>query len=763
MELDAPFLRTRVARRILLFFVVGALLPVALLGVVTYPWVSAQLTAQGRDSLEQASKALGMGVYERLQILRTGLDALAPRLGDASEAPVDTTLPLLVQLEESVRGIVVVGEGGTTRRVLADVGDLPALDAGQREHLRSGKTLLTRTPGASGRARVLLAHPAAGGGAGGAVVWAELDVDAFFGRIAEARPGATELCVLDEAFEPLYCTASGASALESNLGAVRRSARGVEGSVAASPGPVRTALEALLPGGGPRNVAGRSSFEWHDGDEGHLAGEWSIFLRADFGAPSWSVLLSEPKETVLGPVAFFRQVFPPALLLSLLLALLASNVQIRKSLVPLERLREGTRRIAARDFERPVTVDSGDEFEDLAHSFNAMAKRLKSQFEALTTMNEIDRAVLSALDPEAIVSTVLRRIGEIVPCDGVAVTLLEERGAASARTYLPAEAEEGDPRPAGVSLSEEEVRDLAEHPEWTVVEGRPSWLEIPPLRESGLATWVVFPIFVKEEPAGAIALGYEGDPRLEAEDRTETRQLADQVSVALSNAGLVEELDQLTWGALVALARVIDAKSPWTAGHSERVTRLCVAIGRQMGRDGEELELLRRGAILHDIGKVAVPGEILDKPGPLNEEEWRVVRSHTEVGTRILEPISQYADVLPLVGQHHERLDGSGYPRGLRDGEIHWGARILAVADVFDAVTSDRPYRAAVDPAEGMRVIRKDAGVRFDADVVRAFERAAEELPLDRWGERGGGPEERTDRSPVSGIGGSGAILREIT
>jgi putative nucleotidyltransferase with HDIG domain len=182
-----------------------------------------------------------------------------------------------------------------------------------------------------------------------------------------------------------------------------------------------------------------------------------------------------------------------------------------------------------------------------------------------------------------------------------------------------------------------------------------------------------------------------------------------------------KKLDRLNWGTLTALARAIDAKSPWTAGHSERVTQLALEMGQHLGFTQESLDLLNRAGLLHDIGKIATPAEILDKPGRLTDEERRIICQHPEKGERILEPIEDFAAIVPIAMQHHERFDGKGYPAGLAGEEITLGARILAVADVFDAVTSERPYRKGMPFEKAIGIIKEGAGTQFDPKIVEVF------------------------------------------
>lgn len=172
-----------------------------------------------------------------------------------------------------------------------------------------------------------------------------------------------------------------------------------------------------------------------------------------------------------------------------------------------------------------------------------------------------------------------------------------------------------------------------------------------------------------------------------------------------------------------AFADVVDAKSPFTANHSSRVMFYADMIAEELDLGGEHRRWLRRAALLHDIGKLAVSNQILDKPEKLDDREWQVVRSHPWHSERILERVSAFADIAPIAGAHHERLDGKGYPYGLADDAICLEVRILTVADVFDALAAERPYRAAMPVAQALAILRKGIGTAFDAGCVEALER----------------------------------------
>ena len=190
---------------------------------------------------------------------------------------------------------------------------------------------------------------------------------------------------------------------------------------------------------------------------------------------------------------------------------------------------------------------------------------------------------------------------------------------------------------------------------------------------------------------------------------------------------LIDALEQLNWGALSALARTIDAKSEWTAGHSERVTALALRIARAMQLPEHELRVMHRGGLLHDIGKIGTPLEILDKPAKLEPHEMAIMREHVQTGVRILEPVAAFAESLPIVAQHHEWYNGAGYPAGLAGEEISLHARIFAVADCYDALVSDRPYRAGLAKARVVKMLAEKSGTQFDPQVIEVFLRLCTE------------------------------------
>jgi putative nucleotidyltransferase with HDIG domain len=192
----------------------------------------------------------------------------------------------------------------------------------------------------------------------------------------------------------------------------------------------------------------------------------------------------------------------------------------------------------------------------------------------------------------------------------------------------------------------------------------------------------------------------------------------------------IRSMETANENTLVALASALDAREHGTAHHSRRVVEYTLRLAAEMGlKEPNALAVIGKGALLHDVGKIGVPDNVLLKPGPLAPGEWETMRGHPEAGCRMLQKIEFLREPAEIVLCHHERYDGTGYPRGLKAGEIPLGARIFAVVDVYDALTTTRPYRDAGTHAAALRFLHSGAGTQFDPAVVAAFER----VPAAEW------------------------------
>jgi putative nucleotidyltransferase with HDIG domain len=212
------------------------------------------------------------------------------------------------------------------------------------------------------------------------------------------------------------------------------------------------------------------------------------------------------------------------------------------------------------------------------------------------------------------------------------------------------------------------------------------------------------------------------------------------------NVELYRQQSDLLAGIVRALTSAIDAKDPYTCGHSDRVARVAVRLAEELGCDAKTLNMLYLAGLLHDIGKIGVDDNVLRKAGELSNEEYKHIKQHVQIGHRILNDLAKLEDILPVVLHHHEAWDGGGYPHRLESDRIPLPARIVAVADAFDAMSSNRPYRQGMPDETVDRILRAGAGQQWDPQVIDAYFRAREDIR--RICQETGRREERIDAAP---------------
>ncbi len=506
------FLRSPLARRILLLFIACAVVPLIGFGVYSLQQVLVTLDEQARDRLQQETKTVGQGILARLELMDSELQLAetAVRTGGWSSSS-DAARTLLGDHFTSV--VLAPGAGpGPARLLLGDGIDTTELEPDELQHVASGNTLVLAVEEDDPlRARVFMVRMVDPPGAGVSLMWAEIDSDYLWniGRHTTLPPG-TDLCVLQ-----------GSEQLP--LGRARAIVRS-----AIIPEHFGSVVDRQL--GSKRNM----TFEWSQESTSYLAGAYTMSVKSRYGADLWTVVLSRDRSAVLEPVARVRRTLSLLVLATLWVVLLASVSQIRRSLGPLQELREGTRRIAQRDFSNPVVVESHDEFEELAAAFNAMSERLARQFDALSTMETVARRALESVDESVVLREILPAVRRLIGCRRVRV-LTPADDLREMRSFTIGES---DTTPGAVRESSVPADELPELE--TLRRGR-SVVEAANEGAGGQAR-ILQPLMAGDELIGVLELidvGPSPDPPAPGL----AGELAEQLAIALHQARLRRTLD----------------------------------------------------------------------------------------------------------------------------------------------------------------------------------------------------------------------------
>jgi len=258
-----------------------------------------------------------------------------------------------------------------------------------------------------------------------------------------------------------------------------------------------------------------------------------------------------------------------------------------------------------------------------------------------------------------------------------------------------------------------------------VIKTRRPWLG--PVEVAGAserAPAISIPLRHRDKVVGVLSLARNpGESPYTQEDVQLLSVFGAQIAIALENARAYRELREVSIGTITALVTAVEARDPYTKGHSERVAKYSASVARQIGLPPGQVEDLRVAGLLHDIGKIGISDLILNKKGSLTRDEYEVVKEHPRIGARIVEEIKPLQRIVPLIYHHHERYDGSGYPDGLAGNDIPLGARILAVADAFEAMTSRRAYRSNLGIERSLELLEAGAGGQLDPQLVGVFKR----------------------------------------
>lgn len=340
----------------------------------------------------------------------------------------------------------------------------------------------------------------------------------------------------------------------------------------------------------------------------------------------------------------------------------------------------------------------------------------------IISLYKLSEAISSSLSLEEVLSSVIEIIFKEVSPDAIQILWLEEeRGFVELRSAFR---EEDEKRPLG-DLDLDVVIDTFNKDNYILTHGnniKNFFVQVP----EQLVSFVSIPLKSRKKVMGILnGFRFLKGRRFSEGERKLLNIIAERVATAIENARLYRNIQESFRQTIQALARALEAMDKYTAGHSDRVTEYARITAQQLGLPPNEIELIKQAGLMHDIGKLGCHTN-LNKPGRLTEEEYEIFKKHPEYGKQILEPIPFLHPLIPGVYLHHERWDGNGYPLGLKGKEIPLMARILAVADAYDAMTSDRAYRKALKHSIALGELKRCSGTQFDPEAVEAFLEAIE-------------------------------------
>ncbi|MGB4068784.1 MAG: ATP-binding protein, partial [Nitrospira sp.] len=515
-----PFLHSRIARRILGLFVLCALVPTSILGWVSYRQVTEQLIVQTSARLKQESKSQGMVLYSHLLTLTADLDRIASELPQTGIVREDTTITAPVkELGRRFQEIRLLAASDPSRRHLT-----PA----QVAHLQEGKALLEIQAIPDRDPRLTLTRIVNPSRWEAGLLTAQINETSLWStQVKDTLPGDTDLIVEDGQRQSLYST---------------------------FPQPV------TLPDLRRHDVAAPmgEGIRWRFGRQEYVAGAWTMPLQHTFLVEPWVIVLNQTRESALAPVEQFRHTFLLVIASTLSAVVLLSLSQIRRSLRPVAVLQEGTARLAGGDFTTHVTVNSDDEFQDLACAFNSMTGKLSQQFHMLEAISAISQAILSSHEPAAMIKVIQSRITDTITCDAVGMTLIdpEEGGSAVLWVRVISGQSDHESQTYPCQFSDDHLATMKAHPNHFIatVSTLPSYLTS--MQKLDLSLFVTFPIIVNQIVSGVLVLAYRQRHKPPADSLAHARHLADQVAIALAKNRAIKAQIQ----ARIELIRAVDDK-----------------------------------------------------------------------------------------------------------------------------------------------------------------------------------------------------------
>lgn len=377
-----------------------------------------------------------------------------------------------------------------------------------------------------------------------------------------------------------------------------------------------------------------------------------------------------------------------------------------------------------------IDVAWNDELKDLARSFNKIKSDLETKIKELQHSRSLTRelfqrmghAMTSSQKMEALLNIIVRGMMKVLETQSTFIALYDN----DRKLYLRAYA--GSQKDIRSNMRLSDVKGAIGR---AILNLDPIIIKKNPADRSAEqgediiyyeTNIVCVPILVKDKLKGVLGTTDKaGGQNVDQEDISLLENVAGQIAICVENMELSKDIEETYYNTLVMLARIVEARDPYSAGHLERVSSYVEMIAEGLDMDDETKKILTGGALLHDLGKVGIEDTILKKGGLLTSQEYEMMKQHSIIGENILKPLRSMSKLSSVVRHHHEMYDGTGYPNGLKGEEIPLVARILTVADIYDAITTDRPYRKAMSREEAMKTLISYAGNKLDPKLVEIF------------------------------------------
>lgn len=390
---------------------------------------------------------------------------------------------------------------------------------------------------------------------------------------------------------------------------------------------------------------------------------------------------------------------------------------------PLKELRKNMHEAGKGNFNVSANIKHNDEIGSIAKTFNSMIGRINLLVEKLKIINRISISLSSIIDVDKMIEMIIDKSVEVMKAQiGFLMILDNKTGHLDFKYFTGISGEVAGSRrlKVGEGISGWVVKN-GEAINVKSIESDERFNSQP---KAGFErnSIISAPVIIKHRVVGVLTISNKVDNSIFSQDELDLLvTLAGQIAVVLENAKLYEELKQSYFDSIYALINAIEAKDSYTKGHSERVMKTALDISTELSLSDKQKQILQYAAILHDIGKIGVDLKILHKRGILTIEEFRAIQEHPQIGVQILEPVGFLREVKSIIEQHHERIDGTGYPKGLSQENLTIEARIIAVADAYDAMTSSRPYREPMPLDKVIEEFKENAGTQFDSEIVKIF------------------------------------------